>query len=565
MNRQPAQGKQRGLKVAALALTLVAMAVVLVATVAPKEHRAGTIFSHLEDFRQYRMQQAEKHEPVTLVVVGDIMLSRYVAQKIEEHGDPGYPLAGVRQILQQGDIVFGNLESPITPGRTIGVPEMVFRADPPVAAALQTAGFNLLSLANNHSWDFGAQGLQDTMHHLDQNNIGYVGAGPNQSQTLAPRYLEVKGTKLAFVAFCDPDLLPEHNPATGTGPGPDPGVAPLVTELVTSTVREAAAQSDFTVFYLHAGREYDPLPDQTQSHFARLAIAAGADLVLGSHPHVIQKLEQYRGKYILHSPGNFIFDQLWSRETREGVITSITISSGEVEQIEFVPFYINDETRPVLCDSTQGRQVLARLAPDGEYSRHLQTIPVWDTEKNVFTTSEQLVYRAEHSPAARLYQTAVFDLDGDGRPEHLVLRDGRLTITNPTGGAGATGPIWSSPAHWWVDYFFLGDIDNDGRPNLNLSVWKEGSFHRHRPFWHDPAQQDTDVKNHLFIFRLEAGGLKPVWMSSSLDRPHLRAAVVDLNEDGKNELQVTEGSYTNPASRETTLWQWNGWGFFAIP
>lgn len=122
--------------------------------------------------------------------------------------------------------------------------------------------------------------------------------------------------------------------------------------------------------------------------------------------------------------------------------------------------------------------------------------------------------------------------------------------------------LWQSPEEWRVDYFFFGDIDNDGRPELCLLVWKEGSFGPCRPFW--VTEEERSFKNHLFIFRLEEGRFKPVWQSSNLDCPNYWGAVLDLDGDGQNELVVIEGSYTDPRKRETTLWQWKGWGFFRL-
>ena len=155
-----------------------------------------------------------------------------------------------------------------------------------------------------------------------------------------------------------------------------------------------------------------------------------------------------------------------------------------------------------------------------------------------------------------LMQHQQFDLDGNGSREEFNLRDGRITVR-----AGSR-MIWQSPDDWWVDYFFLGDANNDGITELNLLVWKAGSFGPHKPFWLE--EEDTSIKNHLFIFKLEAGNLKPVWQSSNLDCPNYRAALIDLDDDGENELVVTEGSYTDPAKQEVTLWKWNGWGFSRI-
>lgn len=511
---------------------------------APEQH-GGKHFHDLAAFREYRLQLPEKHDALCLVAVGDIMLSRYVAQKINEHGDPGYPFAGVQWFLQGGDVVFGNLESPVTPGREIKVPEMVFRADPWVALALKEAGFDILSLANNHVPDFGGQGILDTMHHLESAAILHTGAGKNEQEAYAPRYMEVKGVKLAFLAFNDPAVVPESY-----GAGDGPGTALLEPEKMTAAINGAAANADFTVVSLHAGTEYAAEPDATQVRFARLAIDAGADLVLGSHPHVVQKVERHRGKYILYSLGNFVFDQLWSRDTRESIATRIWIRENNVEKIEFLPVYINNCAAPVVLSESEGQRVLEKL----ELNLDRQTIPAWNSEKEMFTTVEQYVFRAGKSPLEyRLVQSRYFDLDGDGSEEGFYLRNGQITVRNDY------RTIWQSPGDWWVDYFFLGDANNDGIPELNLLVWKEGSFGPHRPFW--LAEEDTSVKNHLFIFKLEQGSIKPVWQSSNLDYPNHRAALVDFDNDGEKELLVTEGCYTDPTRREATLWKWNGWGF----
>lgn len=512
---------------------------------APGQYGGGKHFHDLAAFKEFRMQLPEKHDALCLVAVGDIMLSRYVAQKIKEQGDPGYPFAGVQWFLQGGDVVFGNLEGPVTPGREIKVPEMVLRADPWVAPALKEAGFDILSLANNHVPDFGGQGILDTMHHLEGAAILHTGAGKNEQEAYAPRYMEVKGVKLAFLAFNDPAVVPESY-----GAGDGPGTALLEPEKMTAAINEAAANADFTVVSLHAGTEYAAEPDATQVRFARLAIDAGADLVLGSHPHVVQKVERYQGKYILYSLGNFIFDQLWSRDTRESVVARIWIRENDVEKMEFLPVYITGNARPVALGGPEGQRVLEKL----ELELNRQAIPAWDSENKTFTTAEQYVFQEGKSPPEyRLLQRQHFDLDGDGCQEEFYLKNGKITVRK------SSRTIWQSPDDWWVDYFFPGDANNDGRPELNLLVWKEGSFGPHRPFWLE--EEDTSVKNHLFIFKLEQGGIKPVWQSSNLDYPNYRASLVDFDNDGAQELLVTEGSYTDPGRRETTLWKWNGWGF----
>ena len=156
-------------------------------------------------------------------------------------------------------------------------------------------------------------------------------------------------------------------------------------------------------------------------------------------------------------------------------------------------------------------------------------------------------------PAHRLIQNRKCDLDGDDLPEIYILHDGIATVWD------GSRRLWQSPPDWWVDYLFLGDVNNDGTLELSLSVWKEGNFGSCKPFW--MKKDDKRVRNHLFIFKLTEGQIKPVWQSSNLDYPNYWAGLIDLDGSGENKLIVLEGSYTDPRKREITLWKWNGWGF----
>ncbi|WP_017755050.1 hypothetical protein [Calidifontibacillus oryziterrae] len=156
-------------------------------------------------------------------------------------------------------------------------------------------------------------------------------------------------------------------------------------------------------------------------------------------------------------------------------------------------------------------------------------------------------------PQYRLIKTEIFDLDQNGTKEQLALQNGELSVKT------SSQIIWQSDANWWIDYFFAGDTNNDGTIELNMIVWKEGSFGPNKPFWIE--EENTEVKNHLFIFKLEHGIMKPVWQSSNLDQPNYCVAIVDVNEDGSNELIAMEGSYTDLTKTDVTLWKWNGWGF----
>ncbi len=513
-----------------------------------KNNRVNRIYDDFKSFKRAQLRLTEKNEPICLVAVGDIMLSRYVAQKINEHNDPGFPFQYTEWILQSSDITFGNLENPITPGRHIKIQEMILRADPVMASALKKAGFDILSLANNHLPDFGANGVRDTILYLKNAGIDYIGAGKNEKEAYEPRYADINGYKLAFLAFSDSNIAPENYNA-----GSEPGTAAMNSDNMKTSIINAAKNADFVIAYLHLGTEYAPEPDEKQVYYSHLAIDAGADLVIGSHPHVVQKAELYKGKYILYSLGNFIFDQLWSEETRESVAVNIYIGKKGVERIEFTPLYINDETQPIILGGQAGQKIIDRLG----LSLDPETVPMWDSGRKAFKEGKKHVLTVGKTPRkCRLIKNLQYDLDENGITENYTLKDGCLVVRV------GTKIIWKSPENWWIDDFFIGDATNNGKPELCLSVWKEGSYGPYKPFWVD--KDDTSVKNHLFIYRIEDSTLKPIWQSSNLDYPIINASLMDIDGDGENELVVKEGSYTDPNQQEISLWKWDEWGFKRI-
>ncbi|MFA5052054.1 MAG: hypothetical protein WC544_03275 [Patescibacteria group bacterium] len=148
------------------------------------------------------------------------------------------------------------------------------------------------------------------------------------------------------------------------------------------------------------------------------------------------------------------------------------------------------------------------------------------------------------------------DLIGDGRKESFILKDGRLTIERD----GTA--VWRSPFDWWVDQAVVADADNDGSPNLVMSVWKSGDYGPSRPFW--VSANNPAVKNHLFVFKWEDGAMQAVWQSSNLVRPNCSIAFADVDNDGQQELVVTEGEYADSNAcgpRFLAVWKWDEWGF----
>jgi len=294
----------------------------------------------------------------TLIAAGDVMLSRGVAVKIKENG-PDYPFLKVQDYLKTGDIVFANLENPIAEGRTIKPGEMFFRADPNLVSELKDNNFSILSLANNHSGNFGTDGLKQTFQYLNEAGIKYVGAGENYEVANSPVFLKKNGLTFAFLAYDDINFTPaEYGAEEGKA-----GIAFFDQTEMSKAVALAKKQADFVIISMHFGNEYQPLPSTQQKEWAHLAIDLGADLVLGHHPHVVMPIEEYKGKYIFYSLGNFIFDQMWSRSTREGIIAKIIFNEkGEIKIQEVKPFLINDYCQPNFINGEEGAEILARAA-----------------------------------------------------------------------------------------------------------------------------------------------------------------------------------------------------------
>jgi poly-gamma-glutamate synthesis protein (capsule biosynthesis protein) len=298
----------------------------------------------------------EKEKSIRLIAVGDIMLSRGVDLKMESKGKD-YPFTNVAEYLKKGDIVFGNLESPIYPGDIMPIADTSFWARPGSEKYLKEAGFNILSLANNHMGNQGTYGVNYTVYSLNKKGILNAGAGRDKEKAVNPAIIEKNGIRIAFLAYTDGAIIPSSYEATEYSPG----VAYMDHADLANDIKKAKELADFVIVSMHAGTEYVNRPDKKQIDFARKAIDSGAELVIGHHPHNIQDIEKYNGKYIFYSLGNFIFDQMWSEGTKEGVIADINITSKGVESYTLVPVRIDDYCQPNIVEGDEARNILSKI------------------------------------------------------------------------------------------------------------------------------------------------------------------------------------------------------------
>ncbi|MEY4722505.1 MAG: hypothetical protein RLZZ324_18 [Candidatus Parcubacteria bacterium] len=303
-------------------------------------------------------QVAEKEPEALILAVGDIMLSRSVAAAIKENkGDVRWPFAQLRDMLRAPDLTFANLETPVTPGRVIKPGEMTFRTDPAALEGLSDAGVDVVSLANNHTPNFGSKGLIDTLARLDAAGIAHAGAGADIDAALTPAITKAGKLTVAWLAFNDADVVP---PSYGAAKD-HPGTAIMDVARVTAAVRDARTHANLVFVSMHSGHEYTTEADDHQKEFAHAAIDAGAAAVIGHHPHVVQPVEIYQGKPILYSLGNFIFDQTFSSDTMDGLTALLHVNAKGVTRVEFIPVHDPVHGQPTLANDAEYARVMKRL------------------------------------------------------------------------------------------------------------------------------------------------------------------------------------------------------------
>lgn len=311
----------------------------------------GDVEDYPDVCQELREGLAYVAEPlVSLVAAGDVMLGRAVGELIAAKS-PSYPFLLTHELISQADLAFANLECPIT---SQGVPRgaIAFRAPPQAAGGLSFAGFDVVSLANNHSDDCGDVGLLDTLTHLEQQGIAYVGVGQQTGESGGATIVDVRGVRIAFLAYNHIGSKYEADVQDVSGP------VWLEPEEMCEDVRQAQDQADFVVVSFHWGTEYIPLPDDFQVEVARAAVEAGADLVLGHHPHVVGAVSYLEDGFVAYSLGNFVFDQPFSVETMQGLVVHGLLDAGGLKQVRLIPVQI-EAGQPRIVPSPEARKVVA--------------------------------------------------------------------------------------------------------------------------------------------------------------------------------------------------------------
>lgn len=320
----------------------------------------------LEDYYNTAQSLGKSNEPAqaTFLAVGDIMLSREVAQAmIKNNKDALLPFRNLDVLLKSTDFNFGNLESPFSGKDSLDPDPRTFTFNTPTWAVqgLKEYNFQMLSLANNHALNQGSEGLFYSKEYLLKNNLQSIGSGKNKDEAWQGQVISRNGINIGFLAAT---YGPESEYLANVND----------TEKMQQAIADLKLRSDFVVVSMHAGTEYTRQPNWQQTAFAKSVVDAGADLVIGAHPHWTQGYELYNGKYIFYSLGNFIFDQGWSRDTKEGLTLKISVtkpnaqsqlqgnsSPATLKQIELIPVIIENNSTPRLANESEKESILKKI------------------------------------------------------------------------------------------------------------------------------------------------------------------------------------------------------------
>ncbi|OHD22419.1 MAG: hypothetical protein A2Y38_03535 [Spirochaetes bacterium GWB1_59_5] len=341
-----------------------------------------------------------KEKSFTVLACGDILLARTPGKRAAQYGFR-YLFKDIKDIVSTADIAFANLE---TPASYLGAPypgkpeNVTFRADPATLFGIAWAGFDVVSLANNHINDYGPRAVEETLDYLKLLGIQSGGVGRSIEEARKPAIVIRDGVSFAFLAYAVPaysiigatgslsgaaltraeerlhgpipPLPPATNPDSSRNRGT--GVALATRENIIADIQhvKASLAPDYLFVSVHWGEEHQRIPDTVQRILGRAAIDAGATAVLGHHPHVLQSLERYHGGLIIYSLGNFIFDMA-ATTTYETAALSLVLAGGRLIRADILPLRIErDSYAPALVI---GADAIARLNDLARWSARFET------------------------------------------------------------------------------------------------------------------------------------------------------------------------------------------------
>lgn len=319
------------------------------------------------DMNEEALDAAEEEEQAesgpfsfSVATTGDIIFGREVGTYVDMYGGAS-ALANVSDHLAAADVTIANVEAPLSDDESEPIPEkdVYLISRPEGIESLKESDVTLVSLANNHSMDYGAPALKDTIDALEKAGIKHAGAGLTEKEAEKIAEIEVNGASVAFFSWTD--IIPNYFMAYGDQPGVVS--ARLDMDGACKAVSEAKKTHDVVIVAMHWGIEYeDYTTDYLQDTPAHKLVDAGADVIIGNHPHVIQGIEFYKGSLISYSQGDFVFDH-YSERTGETFILDFDITDQGIENVVATPVYLDDTYGiPSVVEGDHAQQILDRLA-----------------------------------------------------------------------------------------------------------------------------------------------------------------------------------------------------------
>ncbi len=294
---------------------------------------------------------AETDSLLVIHFAGDVVFANHFEYYVKNRFD--YPFKQFR-VFSEADISMVNLENPLTTATEASKKPFVFRARPEYVHVLQNGGIDIVTLANNHMYDYKQDGLLETIQHLDKAGIAHVGAGKDEAEARSPVIFRKKGLRIGFLAYYGLRRHSGCHPATADSAG----TALRDLRFIRRDIRALRDSVDFIFVNFHWGLEKEHIPQKEQIWFAHKTIDYGADMIIGHHPHVLQGIERYKGKYIVYSLGNFIFGGN-SRKHETSAVLRVTIHTHPrtLKSVSIVPIQV-DYWQPHLLLGTAAKTVV---------------------------------------------------------------------------------------------------------------------------------------------------------------------------------------------------------------
>ncbi|MGG1887439.1 CapA family protein [Priestia megaterium] len=322
---------------------------------------------------------------VTATMVGDIMLGRNV-EKVTNRQGQDYLFRNVESYFKNADYSTANFDHPVTANDEYPAQDkpIVLRTDEQSVKTLKNLNFSVLNVANSHSMDYLEEGLNDTVKAFNQSKMDFVGMGGNLEEASNINYQTVNGIKIATLGFTD--TYTAYSAANDN----DPGILPAKPEIFIPLIQEAKEKANLVVVHAHWGEEYDTTPSPRQKGLAKAMADAGADIILGHHPHVLQPIDTYKNTVIFYSLGNFVFDQGWSA-SRESALVQYKLKKDGTARFEVTPLLIKEATPTLLSkwDAYYKEKIFKRLTKTSSSALAIKE----ENNKLVFTVDHSRVVK----------------------------------------------------------------------------------------------------------------------------------------------------------------------------